>query len=213
LTEETEPDSERAENFDHLAKMAAEQELQGIVNQLRQHLSSHNYDACQPLLSRAKHQLLQLQALIPNEHLPARVLKLARDTLELGALVSIRLKDAESFTRYFQQLQPFYSIPEQVLPRTGNNASKITGLYLLLLLSSGDYAGFHTQLERLAMGGVKLEDDECIQYPIRLEQALMEGSYDRVWSRTMGEAVPSEEFRVFSEVCFTQYNQCSRRFH
>jgi len=213
LIEETESESDKADEFEYIRKMVAEQEVQSIVNQLHQHLASHNYDACQPLLSRAKHQLLQLQALIPNERIPARVLKLARDTLELGALVSIRLKDAESFTRYFQQLQPFYSIPEQVLPRTSNNASKITGLYLLLLLSSGDYAGFHTQLERLAMGGVKLEDDECIQYPIRLEQALMEGSYDRVWSRTMGEAVPSEEFKVFSEVCFTRYNQCSRRFH
>jgi len=211
--EEAGPESNGTEAFEYIRKMVAEQEVQSIVNQLHQHLASHSYDACQPLLSRAKHQLLQLHALIPNEQIPARILKLARDTLELGALVSIRLKDAESFIRYFQQLQPFYSIPEQVLPRTGNNASKITGLYLLLLLSSGDYAGFHTQLERLAMGGVKLEDDECIQYPIRLEQALMEGSYDRVWSRTMGEAVPSEEFKVFSEVCLTRYNQCSRRFH
>jgi 26S proteasome regulatory subunit N12 len=39
-----------------------------------------------------------------------------------------------------------------------------------------------------------------VQYPVRLEQALMEGSYDKVWGETKGERVPSEEFGVFSEV-------------
>lgn len=104
------------------------------------------------------------------------------------------------------------------------------GLYLLLLLSQGDYAGFHTLLEGLEVaarglavegedgsgsgdakmkgvgdeeGAAKanpLEDDEFIQYPIRLEQALMEGSYDRVWGETKDERVPSEEYKVFSKV-------------
>lgn len=78
----------------------------------------------------------------------------------------------------------------------------------------GDYAGFHTLLETLEVAaaqareeqgsgsGVRggLEDDQFIQYPIRLEQALMEGSYDRVWGETKGERVPSEEFALFSEV-------------
>jgi 26S proteasome regulatory subunit N12 len=124
--------------------------------------------------------------------------------LELGALISIRLQDPDSFTRYFQQLQPFYNLPESQLPKEGGNASKITGLYLLLLLSQGDYAGFHTLLETLelaaAQSGQGLEDDDFIQYPVRLEQALMEGSYDRVWGETKGSRVPGEEFEVFSEV-------------
>lgn len=83
-------------------------------------------------------------------------------------------------------------------------------MYLLLLLSVGDYGGFHTVLEGLEVSGGKghMEKDEFIQYPVRLEQALMEGSYDKVWGETKGERVPSEEFAVFSEVrhgvaCFT----------
>jgi len=134
-----------------------------------------------------------------------------RQYLELGALLSIRLQDPEGFTRYFQQLQPFYALPNAVLPKDGgvSQASKITGLYLLLLLSDGDYAGFHTCLEGLEVaagmevsgrGRKGLEDDVFIQYPIRLEQALMEGSYDRVWGETKSERVPSEEFGLFSEV-------------
>lgn len=79
--------------------------------------------------------------------------------------------------------------------------SKITGLYLLLLLTKGDYAGFHTVLEGLEVeGSVGAEQDVYVQYPIKLERWLMEGSYDRVWGATKREGVPSEEFGVFSEV-------------
>lgn len=183
----------------------AEKELQDVLKQLHQCLQSHKYQQSTALLSRAKVALLRLNALIPADSTPRKSLLLARETLELGALHSIRLKDPVSFTRYFQQLQPFYSLPENVLPKESGNASKITGLYLLLLLSDGDYAGFHTLLETLevaaAQTGKGLEDDAFVQYPIRLERALMEGSYDRVWGETKSERVPSEEFGLFSEVC------------
>jgi 26S proteasome regulatory subunit N12 len=182
----------------------SESDLQGVLKQLHQSLQSHNYQQSTTLLSKAKVVLLKLNALIPSENTPRQRLLLARETLELGAIISIRLKDPEAFTRYFQQLQPFYALPQNVLPREGSNQSKITGLYLLLLLSDGDYAGFHTLLESLEMTaaqtGKGLEDDVFIQYPIRLERALMEGSYDRVWGETKSERVPSEEFGMFSEV-------------
>lgn len=94
-----------------------------------------------------------------------------------------------------------------MLPKEGGNASKITGLYLLLLLSQGDYLSFHMLLESLELAGgqAKASDDEYIQYPVRLEQALMEGSYDRVWGETKGNRVPGEEFAVFSEVSILLY--------
>ena len=183
----------------------AENELRDLLKQPHQTLQSHRYQQSTSLLSRAKVALLNLNALIPSEKTPRKYLAAARETLELGALISIRLKDPVSFTRYFQQLQPFYSLPENVLSKEGGNSSKITGLYLLLLLSDGDYAGFHTLLETLevaaAQTGKGLEEDAFIQYPIRLERALMEGSYDRVWGETKSERVPSEEFGMFSEVC------------
>ena len=188
----------------------AEKELASVLQQLRQTLQSHSYQQSTSLLSKAKIALLHLNALIPQAKTPRKHLQLARETLELGAIISIRLKDAVSFTRYFQQLQPFYSLPESTLPHDGGNASKVTGLYLLLLLSDGDYAGFHTLLETLevaaAQAGIKLEDDQFIQYPIRLEQALMEGSYDRVWGETKRENVPSEEYGLFAEVCSPCYH-------
>ncbi|KAI9653240.1 MAG: regulatory particle non-ATPase [Bathelium mastoideum] len=197
----------------------ADQELSSILKQLHQSLSSHNYSQSPSLLSRAKICLLNLNALVPSPQAPQPLLLVARETLELGALVSIRLQDPEAFTRYFQQVQPFYNLPAEQLPREGSNASKVTGLYLLLQLSQGDYAGFHTTLEALETQaqqsegqtgqrgssstrgtGKGLEDDAFIQYPIRLERALMEGSYDRVWGETKSERVPSEEFAIFSDV-------------
>ena len=51
-----------------------------------------------------------------------------------------------------------------------------------------------------AQAGSRLEADAFIQYPVRLEQALMEGSYDKVWVETKSERVPGEEFGLFTEV-------------
>ncbi|KAF2147172.1 uncharacterized protein K452DRAFT_217955 [Aplosporella prunicola CBS 121167] len=181
----------------------AEQEATSLIQQLQQALRS-NPGGAAPLLSKTKLALLKLNALVPTATTPPQHLSLARSALELGALISIKNTDPAAFTRYYQQLQPFYALPERALPRAGGNASKITGLYLLLLLSQGDYAGFHTLLESLevasAVAGVRLEDDPFIQYPVRLEQALMEGSYDRVWGETKSERVPGDEFSVFSTV-------------
>ncbi|KAK5117146.1 hypothetical protein LTR85_008914 [Meristemomyces frigidus] len=193
------------------------------VKQLISHLDSlkpSTLNQAPQLLSRAKLALLKLNALVPGSQTPPQHLLLAATVLEYGALISIRLKDTDAFTRYYQQLQPFYSLPaERWNSRAGkpSNQGKVTGLYLLLLLSVGDYAGFHTVLEGLEMdsGKEQMEKDQFIQYPVRLEQALMEGSYDKVWGETKGDKVPSEEFGVFSEVLIntirSEIASCSER--
>ncbi|KAK5168763.1 regulatory particle non-ATPase [Saxophila tyrrhenica] len=195
----------------------AENELKQIVSQLDS-LKANNLSEAPKLLSRAKLALLNLNALVPTEKTQPQHLALAASVLEYGALISIRLQDTDAFTRYFQQLQPFYFLPSDRSPsRRQSNQGKVTGLYLLLLLSVGDYAGFHTVLEGLeaSSGKEQIEKDDFIQYPVRLEQALMEGSYDKVWGETKGERVPSEEFGVFSEVLVntirSEIASCSER--
>lgn len=209
------PSSDRAIDTSHTSHFSSdlkhqihikmsESDVKKTIQQLHS-LSESNLSDASALLSRAKISLLKLHALVPTSSTSHQHLALAREVLEIGAFVSIRQRDPESFTRYYQQLQPFYSLPHS---RWGShdkhgNQSKITGLYLLLLLSQGDYAAFHTVIEGLEMafgGRKRLDDDAFIQYPMRLEQALMEGSYDRVWSEAKGEKVPSPEFAVFSEV-------------
>ncbi|ROW07436.1 hypothetical protein VMCG_03737 [Cytospora schulzeri] len=130
-------------------------------------------------------------------------------TYEQGALYSIRARDPDAFTRYVTQLAPFYELPASVLPPNLAERNRVTGLYLLLLLTQGRYAEFHSELESLSTregggGSVDVEGDRFLGYPIRLERWLMEGSYDRVWKSMKSREVPSEEFAVFSEILTSQ---------
>ncbi|KKY39867.1 putative 26s proteasome non-atpase regulatory subunit 8 [Diaporthe ampelina] len=203
----------------------AERQLQQILSQLKSQSSTLSYADAAPLLSKAKLQLLKLNALSPSpatiagaststtqqqhQQPPQGVLALARETYEQGALYSIRARDPEAFTRYVAQLAPFYELPASVLPPSLAERNRVTGLYLLLLLTQGRYAEFHSELESLAAregGGATadVEGDRFLGYPIRLERWLMEGSYDRVWKAMKSREVPSEEFAVFSEILTSQ---------
>ncbi|KAL2815499.1 SAC3/GANP/Nin1/mts3/eIF-3 p25 family-domain-containing protein [Aspergillus granulosus] len=184
-------------------------ELKSLVSDLTNAVNRKQFDTANDLLSRAKRTLLLQNALIPTPSTSPELIVLAREILELGALAAIRQTDAPSFTRYYQQLQPFYDLERDAtsakrLDSKNSQRSKITGLYLLLLLSSGDSTSFHTVLEGLveeaSLNGKSVEDDPFIKYPVDLERNLMEGSYDKVWRETNSERVPSEDFALFSNV-------------
>ncbi|KAI9376272.1 SAC3/GANP/Nin1/mts3/eIF-3 p25 family-domain-containing protein [Aspergillus egyptiacus] len=173
-------------------------ELKSLVADLTNAVNRKQFDAANDLLSRAKRTLLLQNALIPTASTPPELIVLAREVLELGALSAIRQTDAPSFTRYYQQLQPFYDLERDAtsakkVDSTTSQRSKITGLYLLLLLSVGDGTSFHTVLEGLveeaSLNGRSVEDDPFIKYPVDLERNLMEGSYDKVWRQTNSERV------------------------
>jgi 26S proteasome regulatory subunit N12 len=182
-------------------------DLGSFITELHKSLEQRQLDHAVSILSRAKRALLQQNALTPSTTSSPQTRAQAREILELGAITSIRQTDSASFIRYYQQLQPFYESEWQ-----GSNAevlktsqkSKITGLYLLLLLSSGDTSQFHTVLEGLiveaSIKGYNVEDDPFIKYPVELERSLMEGSYDKVWRATKSERVPTEDFGLFSSV-------------
>lgn len=195
--------SSRPLTRDTVTTMTTESDLRSLLEKLSSLPATSPQTSA--LLSKAKLALLHLKCLLPTPTTSPSLLALARQTLEAGALISIRLQDPDAFTRYYQQLQPFYELPPSSYPPTlskHGQRSKVTGLYLLLLLTKGDYAGFHTLLEGLEVEaqGKGLEEDVFLQYPVKLEQWLMEGAYDRVWGATKREEVPSEEFGVFSEV-------------
>ncbi|EAL92684.1 hypothetical protein KXW98_001081 [Aspergillus fumigatus] len=189
--------------------MAHSVDLRSLVSELHNALNRKQLDAANNLLSQAKRTLLLQNALIPTPSTPSDLIALAREVLELGALASIRQTDAQGFTRYYQQLQPFYDLERDgagsvKVDTKSSQRSKITGLYLMLLLSMGDSTSFHTVLEGLveeaSLQGKRVEDDLYIKYPVDLERSLMEGSYDKVWRETNSERVPSEDFALFSNV-------------
>ncbi|KAI1349215.1 SAC3/GANP/Nin1/mts3/eIF-3 p25 family-domain-containing protein [Xylaria sp. FL0043] len=186
----------------------AERALQQIISQLKSHPKAP-YNEASKLLSKGKIALLQLKAVTPSPSTPPSHLALARELYEAGALFSIRAKNAEAFTRYVSQLQPFYEFADDAegSGRAEENQNKVTGLYLLLLLTQGRYAEFHSELEVLstrARGSEEIERDRYLGYPIKLERWLMEGSYDRVWKALKSREVPSEEYGVFSEILTSQ---------
>ncbi|KAI1371924.1 SAC3/GANP/Nin1/mts3/eIF-3 p25 family-domain-containing protein [Hypoxylon crocopeplum] len=193
----------------------ADRTLKQILNRLRSNPELPYPDAS-ALLSQAKIALLQLNAATPGtSDTSAPHLGLARDIYEQGALISIRARNPDAFTRYVSQLQPFYELPSSSLPSSANvNAeeqrNKVTGLYLLLLLTQGRYAEFHSELETLGTrakqggGASEIEGDRFLGYPIKLERWLMEGSYDRVWKAMKSREVPSEEYGAFSEILTSQ---------
>lgn len=199
----------------------AERQLTQILTQLQTSASSLSYTDSSSLLSKAKLLLLQLNALTPTAPGSASnpsLFSLARQVYEQGALASIRAKNPDAFLRYVSQLQGFYELEGTV--GTGSGAgrgvpgpdanreekNKVTGLYLLLLLTQGQYAEFHSELEALSTrlgGAAELEADRYLGYPIKLERWLMEGSYDRVWKAMKKGEVPCEEYGVFSEVSYS----------
>ncbi|KOS23435.1 26S proteasome regulatory subunit RPN12 [Escovopsis weberi] len=185
----------------------ADRNLAQILHELKQS-PSMSYPEANALLSKAKLALLHLNALTPAPAAPPALLALARETYEQGALFSIRARNPDAFTRYVHQLQPFYELPPATLPPNLPERNKVTGLGLLLLLTQGRYAEFHSELESLANrdggGAADVEGDRYLGYPVRLERWLMEGSYDRVWKAMKSSEVPCDEYSVFSEILKNQ---------
>jgi 26S proteasome regulatory subunit N12 len=175
-------------------------DTQTLHQLLLQSVSKKDYAKASDLLSKLKLALLENNALIPSVDTPPQALALAREVLEVGAVVSIHLNDEAAFLRYYAQLQPFYAASSlDALPSKSKN--KIVGLYLLLLLTKNNIADFHTTLEKLP----GTEDDVFVRYPVMLERWLMEGSYDKVWQATKSSQVPSEEYAKFSQVRFDDH--------
>ncbi|KAF3908798.1 hypothetical protein ABW21_db0207544 [Orbilia brochopaga] len=173
--------------------------------------TSRTHQSTLPLLATAKLTLLKANALIPSPSTHPQTLSQARDILEIGALTSIHLSDTESFSRYYNYLQPFYKLPTHIIQPSQQEA-KILGLYLLFLLSQGDAAAFHTALEVLNQEGTGDSEKgwqwgEYVRYPVTLERWLMEGSYDKVWEATRKSKTPTEEFDVFTKILVSTLRQ------
>ena len=91
-------------------------------------------------------------------------------------------------------------LPSSSSSNSDEQRNKVTGLYLLLLLTQGRYAEFHSELETLGTragreGSGEIEGDRFLGYPIKLERWLMEGSYSKVWNAR--EEAPVEEYKFF----------------
>ena len=138
-------------------------------------------------------------------------LTIARDTYELGVLLSILNKDIPAFQRNYAQLRPYYLDYARLLTPSPNQAN-ITALHLLHLLAQNQLADFHSELELLSYhdqniphpthttnpaattanpaslarqsstGAAGLVSSPQLQYAVLLEQYLMEGCYHKLFT-------------------------------
>lgn len=183
--------------------------LEDLTKQLKSSFDAKEYNKADELLSPIKILLIQNELLVPNftkvnnSHY-VDDLVISRSILEIGALSSINLQDFDKFENYLQQLKVFYfnTVNNEQLSKSVNK-SKLISLYLLLLLSKGDVVKFHTELEFLGNHLKNIENDLYLNYPIKIENWLLEGYYDKAWelisSKNSEEKVKLKEFNIFND--------------
>lgn len=120
---------------------------------------------------------------------------LARDVLEIGALISILKKDIPSFGRYLSQLKPYYLDYGSNMP-VSPYKQQLLGLNLLCLLSQNKVAEFHTELERMSTHDIL--ESVYIQHPRCIEQYLMEGNYNKLFLAQCN--VPAKNYTFFMDI-------------
>ncbi|KAG0168724.1 hypothetical protein DFQ28_011400 [Apophysomyces sp. BC1034] len=174
------------------------QQLTSLRDQLKSELGSAapNLQKCNQFLIQSKIALAELGAFAPVAgHTDNNVLLIAREILETGAYYSVRVKDIASFERYIAQLNTFYHDLASVLPPS-SQMYPLTGLNLLRLLSQNRLSDFHTALE--VIDPEQLQTNQYIKQAVDLEQFLMEGSFNKVWSTR--STVQGEEFMFFYDI-------------
>merc|ERR1719265_759388 len=138
-------------------------------------------------------------AMLDFEHLSgssagkAKELEAGRDILELGCLLSIKMKDLPGFERNIAQLKTYYSDYAGSL-KASPRQDIVLGLNLLRLLTQNRIAEFHVELETLSAASLK---SRYVSYPIDVERALMEGNYASLWASN--KSLPDASFAWFVE--------------
>eukprot|EP01091_Cochliopodium_minus_P006826 TRINITY_DN16800_c0_g1_i1.p1 TRINITY_DN16800_c0_g1~~TRINITY_DN16800_c0_g1_i1.p1 ORF type:complete len:253 (-),score=71.15 TRINITY_DN16800_c0_g1_i1:41-706(-) len=116
---------------------------------------------------------------------------LAREVLELGCILSVKQKDFVSFERNVSQVKAYYE--ENDLPES-QRRWEILGLYLIGLLAQNKIGKFHTELELIPLDK---HENIYISHPIKLEQYIMEGSYNKVFKSK--SQVPADSYHIFMD--------------
>lgn len=163
-------------------------------------------DKCEELLAAMKRRMILFPTFLnPSAESTTRSeeLMLAREVLEMGALVSARRKDLDSFDLYFTQLQLYYTDVSSTELPDSPQYTMLLGLNLVRLLVLSHIAQFHSELEKIpsdAQGG-----NQYIRFAVQLERYLMEGSYNKLL--TSRKKAPSNEYIPVVEMLETTVRQ------
>ena len=159
---------------------------------------SRNLKEVGSMLQQLKVSVVSLRYLPTGEgeQVDPRPLVIARDALEIGAFWSIETDQMGQFEHYMAQLKAYYFDYETFLNSKELGSvymHTLLGLNLMFLLSESRLAEFHAELERLPPD--EIEGNVYISYPVKLEQNLMEGSYQKIFM--LRENVPDPHYAFF----------------
>ncbi|KAJ2591949.1 regulatory particle non-ATPase [Coemansia sp. RSA 1722] len=173
------------------------QQITGLYESTRAALNAANPDleTIRTRLSQLKVGLVQITAQSAQVAQDSSFQLLKRSILEMGAEFSIKTGDISGFERYLAQLESFY-FDNQLGLSESKVMYPLIGLNLLRMLSENLIADFHTALERIDLE--QLQNNQFIVHPVKLEQALMEGSYKKVWQAR--SEVPTPEYLFFMDI-------------
>ncbi|KAG5181586.1 SAC3/GANP/Nin1/mts3/eIF-3 p25 family-domain-containing protein [Tribonema minus] len=152
-----------------------------LLQSLKKSAEAGDMQAANATLSQLKLVLINFPSLPPGgeESATAKAERtLAREVLEVAVFMSARQGDKKALARHMAQLKPYYldgqlatSLPDS------SNRLPLLGLNLIFLLVENKLADFHSELELMSDED---RSNECVMFPIRLEQYLMVGSYNQV---------------------------------
>ncbi|KAI6241262.1 26S proteasome non-ATPase regulatory subunit 8 [Aphelenchoides fujianensis] len=115
-----------------------------------------------------------------------------KDYFEITALYHVLRSDMAAFEEAIADVHSFYSCQKQ--PST--NKHLMFGLHLMYLIASNKLSDFHMLLEQIDQQ--VQQKNPYISMPVKLEQSLMEGAYNKV---TLNEkAIPSPYYAPFIRV-------------
>ena len=147
--------------------MADEKQAESLLEELRNTVTKPQVDVKRAETVLSKLKLALVQYLVPlgieNAQAVRKQLLMARETLELAALLAMYSKDVKSFSRYVSQLKTYYAdyrcllnrrssahvincLRSSLLPESERQWT-IIGLNLLSLLAHNKIGDFHTELE------------------------------------------------------------------
>lgn len=172
-------------NFQDTVKLAEEFKI--LFNQ-----SQAPLDKCKEKMDKLKLALTKFQFQpAPTQEQQRAQLVLAREVLEYGAFLSIRMKDIPAFERYYAQLKTYYYDYADSIPPSQHQHT-ILGLNLLKSLAKNNLAEFHTELELIPL---EQHSNVFIKHPVQLEQYMMEGAYNQVFKAR--KDIPSDSYDYF----------------
>ncbi|TKR78163.1 hypothetical protein L596_019017 [Steinernema carpocapsae] len=152
--------------------------------------ASRNIKTVGELIEQIKQCLgdFDLLSKIKNETLAV----IHRDVFEIDALYAVVRSDLDAFENAISVVHSFYESQKD------NSVNKylMIGLDLMYLLASNNLSGFHMLLEQIDQN--VQQSNPFIQTPVKLEQSLMEGAYNKVVLTE--KTIPSPYYAVFIRI-------------